>query len=115
MDNTRFWDEMAIQSFQTILKQNPNQPKIHCHLGLAYIRVQKSSKAIRSFLRAIKCDKKYADAYYHLGKTYLAENKDIEAYRCFKNYTKLMNDKPGQANEVVQSLIEELALKKANA
>lgn len=112
MENSRFWDELAIQSFQTILKQNPHQAKVHCDLGLAYMRVGKKNKAIRSFLRAVKEDKNFADAYYHLGKAFLDEDKEVEAYRCFKNYTKLTADKSETASAVVANLIEEIQSRK---
>lgn len=112
MENTRFWDEMAIQSFQAILKEKPNQPKVHCDLGLAFIRVGKVNKAIRSFIRAIKIDKDFADAYYHLGKAYLSEHKEVEACRCFKNYTKLKAQSKEDAGEVVSNLIEEIQAQK---
>mgnify|MGYP003990912477 CR=1 FL=1 len=87
--NTRFWDELVIQSYKTILRRKPESALIHTNLGLAYVRVNKDKKAVRSFQRALKYNKKYAEAYYHLGMTYKRLGKIEEALRCFNNYNKL--------------------------
>lgn len=86
--NNKFWDELVVQSYKTILKRKIESSLIHTNLALAYVRMGKDKKAVRSFQRAIKCNKKYADAYYHLGMTYKRMGKIEEALRCLNNYNK---------------------------
>ena len=86
--DTTFWDELAIKSYKTILKKNPNSPLIYNNLALAYARTNRENKAIRALQKAIKQDKTYTDAYYHLGNLYKKHDKIKEANSCFKNYDK---------------------------
>lgn len=88
LDNTQFWDELAIQSYKSILKTNANNPLVHKNLGLAYARTGKLNKAARSLQRAVKADKNYLEAYYHLGTIYEKMGKKVEAIRAFSNYHK---------------------------
>jgi predicted Zn-dependent protease len=105
--DTKFWDELVVQSYKTVLKRKPNSGLVHTNLGLAYVRMDKDRKAIRSFLRAIKFDKTNADAYYHLGTAYQRQGKRTEALRAFANYNKLIRQKKGRA-PMVDKLIEDL-------
>lgn len=86
--NTHFWDELAIQSYKSLIKKNPQNPLLHKNLGLAYTRVGKLNKAVRSLQRAIKADKDFLEAYYHLGTLYEQLGKKPEAIRAFSNYHK---------------------------
>ncbi len=105
--NTKFWDELVVQSYKTILKRKPNSALIHTNLGLAYVRMDKDKKAVRSFLRSIKYDKMNPDTYYHLGTAYQRLRKRTEALRAFANYNKLMRRKKGK-RPVVDDLIQRL-------
>lgn len=107
LENTQFWDELAIQSYKAILKKNPGESKIHKNLGLAYGRTGRLNKAARSFERAVKYDKDFAEAYYHLGTTYQKLGKKAEAIRSFNKYQKLMHGGKSKA-PVVASLLEEM-------
>lgn len=106
--NTQFWDELAIQSYRTILKKSPKNPLVHKNLGLAYMRMNRLNKAARSFQRAIKNNKAYVEAYYHLGTCYERLGKKVEAIRAFNNYNKHI--KKGQINDssVVSQIIKKL-------
>lgn len=109
-NNSHFWDELAIESYNTILKQfpkNPQKPLIYKNLGLAYTRVNRLNKAVRAFQKAIKENKEFAEAYYHLATTYQMMGKKIEASRCFSNYKKF-SKKDGSDCDVVNNLLKQL-------
>ena len=111
--NTRFWDDLAIQSYKDLLKKDPSNPLIHKNLGLAYVRIKKDNKAIRSFQRAIKAKKDYAEAYYHLGTLYQSMGKKAEAIRCYNNYhkfEKITRQHCGVVDELVDQLKTEQEL-----
>jgi len=102
-----FWDSLVIQSYQVLLKRNPNNPMIHKNLGLAYLRTHQLRKAIRSFRKAIKCDNQYAEAHYHLGNVYQETGAITAAIRCFVRYNEIVsNEKHG--NVVVNELLKKL-------
>ncbi len=101
-----FWDLLAVEAYQSILKAKPKNPKVHFYLGLAYTRIDKISKAIHSFLRAIKYDSTAPTPYYHLGKAYLKEGKVKEAIRYLKRYQKVANLKKGKS-QIVEALMKE--------
>lgn len=109
--NTKFWDQLVLQSYKILLKRKPDSALIHTNLGLAYVRMKKDNKAVRSFQRAIKCDKAYAEAYYHLGMTYKRMGKIEEALRSFLHYSRL-NKKDKYKNPFVNELVEGLELEK---
>lgn len=88
LENTQFWDELAVQSYKTILKSNPDNALVHKNLGLAYARQGKINKAARAMQKAIKADKECLEAYYHLGTFYRELGKETEAKRAFNNYNK---------------------------
>ena len=108
-DHSRFWDELAIKSYKTILKQNPHIAIVHNNMGLAYLRLGRPKKAIRAFEKAIKCDRTLTEAHYHLGTTYQNLGDDKAAIRCFKNYTKLKTEKKPE-----ESIVEDLLRKLKN-
>ena len=108
--NTRFWDELAIQSYRTILKSKPNSALIHNNLGLAYVRIGKLNKAIRSFQRAIKCDPQYLDAHYHLGATCQKVGDLKGAARHLSRYKKLRTERDDKPAPDVQELLDRLEL-----
>jgi tetratricopeptide (TPR) repeat protein len=109
-NNTHFWDELAIESYNTILKQfpkNPQKPLIYKNLGLAYTRVNRLNKALRAFQKAIKEHKEFAEAYYHLATVYQMMGKKVEAVRCFTNYRKF-SKKEDSESDVVSKLLDQL-------
>lgn len=108
--NTYFWDNLAIQSYKTLIKDNPDNPMLHKNLGLAYSRVGKQNKAIRSMQRAIKLDKDYLEAYYHIGNIYESIGKKTEAIRAFSNYHKRaaeLNKQSAIVGDLIHRLKEE--------
>ena len=102
--SNHFWDDLAIQSYKTLLKKNPNNAKLHNNLGLAYLRTEQFSRAIRAFRKAIRCDKSFAEAHYHLGTTYERAGSVTQAIRSFAQYNKV-TDSP---SSVVSDRLEEL-------
>ncbi len=105
--NRAFWDELAVQSYKSILKEKPDSALIHKNLGLAYVRMGRLNKAVRSFQRAVKNDKSYSEAYYHLGTTLQKMGKAKEALRAFANYTKHageLDKKMGVVSDIVDQL-----------
>jgi predicted Zn-dependent protease len=105
--NRQFWDELAIQSYLTILKKKPTESMIHNNLGLAYVRINRCNKAVRSFQRAIKHDKNFSEAYYHMGTTLQKLGKRKEAIRAFNNYSKYARC-GDRSSRVVSDLVDEL-------
>jgi len=100
-----FWDNLAIQSYKTLIKKNPNNAKIHNNLGLAYLRVGQTARAIRAFRKATRIDSDYAEAYYHLGTTYQKCGSINQARRSFIKYNKAIGE---ETSFVVNDLLEEL-------
>lgn len=106
LQNSDFWDQLTIQSYKSILKNKPNCPIAHNHLGLAYVRVKKFNKAIRSFERAIKQDKTLIDIYYHMACTYQKMGKRALAIKFFSKYKKICDKK--NVPSVVEELLDKL-------
>jgi len=106
--SNNFWDELAIQSYKTLLKKNPNNAKIHNNLGLAYQRTGQTRRAIRAFRKAIRCDASFAEAHYHLGTTYQKSGSVAQAIRCFMQYNKITKS----SSFVVDDLLNELKAEK---
>lgn len=120
-NDPQFWDLLAIQAYQYILRKAPKNALMHHNLGLAYLRTERSNKAIRSFLRAVKYDKDCLDAYYHLGKTYQDLNQPKMAMRYYKSYRRILEEqlssrklpevkKPSVVEDLMKKLAEDLAL-----
>lgn len=105
--NTRFWDELAVQCYRNLLKQDSSNALLHNNLAIAYVRLGRLNKAVRSFQRAIKHQKDYAEAYYHLGMLYRQLEKRVEAIRCFNNYHKHMK-KARKHDPLVEDMLSEL-------
>lgn len=111
-DDTRFWDELAIDSYKSLLKKKPNS-LMYNNLALAYVRINRDNKAIRALQKAIKCDKNFLDAHYHLGVLYQKNNKPDLAKRCFKAYNKLLriiypqHDRPSIVRDMLNKLLVE--------
>lgn len=104
--NPRFWDELALEAYKTIVRKNPDCALAHHNLGLAYTRVDRLNKAIRSFQRALKSDPNQAESFYHLGRVYQQTGKEIEAIRCFNNYKKIKEE--GADFEKTPSIVADL-------
>jgi tetratricopeptide (TPR) repeat protein len=103
-----FWDQLAIQSYKSLIKKTPDAAFLHQNLALAYVRINKENKAIRSLQRAIKINKNNPDAYYHLGTLYYKEEKFKQAATCFKHYNKLMKLKKQPLCPIVESTIQSI-------
>jgi tetratricopeptide (TPR) repeat protein len=109
--NTFFWDNLAVESYKTILKTKPTCALAHNNLALAYLRINKPNKAIRSFERAIKSDPGFDEAYYHLASAFEAEGKIPQALRYYKKFHKLKQDSK-ETTTVTEAYISKLELKK---
>ena len=105
--NLTFWDQLAIDAYQSIIKAKPDNATVHFYLGLAYLRVNRENKAIRSFLRAVLLDKEAATPYYHLGKAYLKIGKVKEAVRYFKHYQKVIATENASESWVIEDLLKD--------
>ena len=92
--DTEFWDQLAINTYKSLLKKNPDTSFLHQNLALAYMRTNKTNKAITSLKRAIKCDNKNIDAYYHLATFYYQTKQYRQALIQFKKYKKLVLKNP---------------------
>ncbi len=110
--DTRFWDELAVQCYKDLLKHDPSNALIHNNLGIAYVRMDKLTKAVGCFQRAIKCKKNYSEAYYHLGTLYERLGKKAEAIRCFNLYHKT-GTKATKHDTLVEDRIHELEIEQA--
>ena len=106
-ESTSFWDELAIQSYKTILKQKPEHPVIHHNLGLAYVRTGDLKKAASSFRKATRYDKSYAEAYYHLATTLQRLGNSASAIRAFGHYNRIQSERR-ESTPIVAEMLSRL-------
>ena len=105
--NSPFWDNLAIQSYKTILKRNPNNALAHHNLALVYLRTDQLRKARRAFQSAVRYDKTCAESHYLLGTVHQRLGDHTSAIRCFNNYTKII-EKKTDGDSVVEKLVKQL-------
>ena len=106
--NCTFWDELAIQSYKSLLKKNPNNANIYRNLGIVYMRSGRISRAMTYFKKSIKCDKNIVEVYYHLGKAYLLCNDQKNAIKYFNKYAKI-KEKNNDNKHIVSDLLNNLS------
>lgn len=88
--NTEWSNEIGF--YENTLRYNPNSPRIHMNLGLAYSAKGEFEKAIDELKEAIRLNPAYTEAYYNLGNVYLEMGKNVEAVY---NYKKALETDPG--------------------
>lgn len=106
--NTQFWDQLALESYLTLLKSAPRHALIHNNLGLVYMRLQQFEKAEASLKTAIDCDPTWAAPHYHLGEYYRREGDFAAAKEHLELHEKLYKGKGASKDSHVSDLIKTL-------
>jgi tetratricopeptide (TPR) repeat protein len=86
--------ESAIQSYQDLLKSDPNNAVYMNMIGIAYLDLSNYNQAKKYFARAAKADKKNSSAVNNLGMVYYHQKNFRRAIR---EYQKAINIAPDQA------------------
>ena len=87
------------------LRQNPDSPELHNHLGALLVDKGFPNDALVEFERAIDESRRYHPAWYNLGLVRASRGDEIGARRAFRRTVEL---KPGHAAALFQlGLIEE--------
>jgi tetratricopeptide (TPR) repeat protein len=86
--------EVAIESYQDLLKTEPKNAVYMNMIGIAYLDVGNYEQAKRYFTRASKADKKYSSAVNNLGMVYYHQKNFRSAIR---QYQKAVAIDPSQA------------------
>lgn len=68
----------AIEQYQKLLKEKPNNAKGHFFLGAAYERNGQWAEAVKVFRRAIEIDPKNAEAYNYLGYMFAEKGENLD-------------------------------------
>lgn len=69
----------AIQSFEIVLKENPNHAMAYNNMGYSYRKLKQYDKAIALYDKALMIDPKLAEAHEYIGEAYLELGKITEA------------------------------------
>lgn len=69
----------AIQSFEIVLKENPNHAMAYNNMGYAYRKLKQYNKAIALYDKALMIDPRLAEAHEYIGEAYLELGKITEA------------------------------------
>ena len=86
--------EVAIQTYQDLLKTDPKNAVYMNMIGIAYLDLSNYNLAKKFFVRASKADKKYSSAVNNLGMVYYHQKNFRQAIR---EYQKAALIDPGQA------------------
>jgi tetratricopeptide (TPR) repeat protein len=82
----------AIDTYQTLLKQEPRNAPLLNKIGIAYHQQAMLNEAERYFRRAVKADKSYATAINNLGTIEYDHRKYRKAIRLYQRALKLRDD-----------------------
>jgi len=65
-------------------KEDPENPRVHYNLGIAYLGKDLGDKAEQQFKEAIRLKSDYSEAYNYLGRIYLYRGETEAAIQCFQ-------------------------------
>ncbi|MBS0290384.1 MAG: tetratricopeptide repeat protein [Proteobacteria bacterium] len=99
--------EIAIQIFQEVLSQNPNQSDALHGLGMAYAQLRQFTKAVTYLSEAVKYAPTIAEFHNNLGNAYQAIGKIDEAMRHYHEALRLKGSY-AQANNNLGTLLYRL-------
>ncbi|OGW79742.1 MAG: hypothetical protein A3G33_01680 [Omnitrophica bacterium RIFCSPLOWO2_12_FULL_44_17] len=66
--------DLAIENYQKLSKENPNDAKLIRELGVLYFETNNYQEALNSFGRSLELNPNDAETEYNLGQTYLGMN-----------------------------------------
>ena len=81
----------AVGRLESINDLNPNLPKNHYNLGIAYYKNNEYKKAVDSLKKAVKLDKNLKDAYYSIAVIY--EDNAVQKIEELEKIDKTKKDK----------------------
>ncbi len=104
----------AIYCYQKAVELNPENARMFCNLGQAYLRIGEEEKAVRAYEKALSLDPKVRPlAWYNLAVLYAGKGLFAQAYVAMQNY---LRSHPGDMqafNLSIKYLIEAGELEKA--
>jgi Flp pilus assembly protein TadD len=101
--------DLAINAFQTLLNQDPNDVQAHMKLGLLYLDVKQNRNAVWAFMRVQELDKDNVAVLYYLGVAYADQGDANSAVRYLEQYLRAPHTEEDAENlEAAQALLEEL-------
>lgn len=87
--------DAALTSYRLALRDNPNEPKIHMNMAIAYSRTGRLTEAIGSYRRALELAPEQSGAHYGLAFLLLKRDERDEAARHLEAFL----DSPPQGPE----------------
>ena len=63
----------AVETFQALQAQRPQDPRVLNELGLAYAKQEKNSEAEQAYRKAVQLDPAFPEAHFNLGTLYLRQ------------------------------------------
>lgn len=86
----RFFE--AEQIFREVLKNQPDDERVHSNIGSTLLKQQKYEEAIACYREAIKLNPEYMEAHFNLGNGLKDSGKLEEAASCYRSALKIRAD-----------------------
>ena len=138
-DSTVFWNilgianiglsefKQALESFNKVIKLNPNFAEAHNNMGLALQNLGKLDESIQAYKKAVLLKPDYAGAYYNMGNAFKDKDKldnAVEAYNksillkpdyvdAYNNMGNVLKDQ-GKLNTAIEAYNRAIKLKPDN-
>ncbi|MFX0185337.1 MAG: tetratricopeptide repeat protein [Candidatus Hodarchaeota archaeon] len=77
-------NEKAITFLSKALKDDPNNPEIHRHLGIAFTNLGDHTRAVSHLRKAVNLDPAHHQTWWNLGNIYEIENQYNEASQAYQ-------------------------------
>jgi Flp pilus assembly protein TadD len=104
-------NESAITFLTKALRNNPNNPEIHRHLGIAFSNLGDQKNAISHFQKALDIDPTHHQTWWNLGNIYEIKMQYNEARKAYQeaadNAVSLDPEKAKRYQEWVQRIKSE--------
>jgi tetratricopeptide (TPR) repeat protein len=107
--------DLAVESFQTAIKENPKNPYFYKGLGITYLRLRRIDDAIDAFRKALDLNPYYVDVRNDLGSALLLAGKRDEGRKeLLAAFSDPTNPNPEQtARNLGQAYLDERNYKEA--
>jgi tetratricopeptide (TPR) repeat protein len=95
-------NEDAVIALKLALDDEPENPEVHRHLGLAFFNLGNIPDAIHHWKRSVALDPTHHLTWWSLGNLYEIERKYNEAYEAYNEATKILKNKNAKKAERYQ-------------
>ena len=92
--------EMAIESYETILKINPQSAETYYNIGVLWKNMSSPEAAIDNYRKAIRIKPDYAEAYYNLGNAFKEMGEVDLALQSYKQVLKSDPESAAACNNI---------------